>query len=484
MAARGSAPRSCASCWLGNRLLAHAPAGEMTTNGLQAMLVMLGTFRPALTAPGFRNFVALFSGWVLTTGTHAVTAALVATGVPGRRHHEAFHRFFSRGAWAPDELGQLAFGVLQKLLAPGAWLHVAVDDTLAAKKGPAVFGIGSHLDAVRSTKRQKIFCFGHCWVTLAVVMPVPFSTRTWALPLLFRLYRTVKECARSDQPHRKKTELARDLLDVFVSWTGTRRVELSMDSAYCNDTVMRGLPSSFIVLGSMRPDAVLTAAPKTKRRYANGRPRLRGQTLLKPEALALSTEHPWLRTKALLYGKIETVEYKMCDAQWYRAAGTRLLRIVVVRMRGGRIPFRVFFCTRPQSLRPRHTRRICRALGHRSLLPRTQAVARLRGFVRSQAGRRRAHSALRRDRLLRSDPLGRRQREPTRPDPGPAPALVHAQAGPVLRRHPSGRAGSARAPRCFGSGQHLRELTETPAPPGGSLGRTAQTRCVKGETRV
>ena len=319
----------------------------MTTNGLQAMLVMLGTFRPALTAPGFRNFVALFSGWVLTTGTHAVTAALVATGVPGRRHHEAFHRFFSRGAWAPDELGQLAFGVLQKLLAPGAWLHVAVDDTLAAKKGPAVFGIGSHLDAVRSTKRQKIFCFGHCWVTLAVVMPVPFSTRTWALPLLFRLYRTVKECARSDQPHRKKTELARDLLDVFVSWTGTRRVELSMDSAYCNDTVMRGLPSSFIVLGSMRPDAVLTAAPKTKRRYANGRPRLRGQTLLKPEALALSTEHPWLRTKALLYGKIETVEYKMCDAQWYRAAGTRILRIVVVRMHGGRIPFRVFFCTDP-----------------------------------------------------------------------------------------------------------------------------------------
>ena len=47
MAARGSAPRSCASCWLGNRLLAHAPAGEMTTNGLQALLVMLGAFRDA-----------------------------------------------------------------------------------------------------------------------------------------------------------------------------------------------------------------------------------------------------------------------------------------------------------------------------------------------------------------------------------------------------------------------------------------------------
>jgi len=50
-----------------------------------------------------------------------------------------------------------------------------------------VFGIGSHLDAVRSTKRQKIFSFGHRWVVLAVLVSVPFSPRSWALPVLFRL---------------------------------------------------------------------------------------------------------------------------------------------------------------------------------------------------------------------------------------------------------------------------------------------------------
>jgi hypothetical protein len=317
----------------------------MAAQGLQALLVMLETFRPALTAPGFRNFVALFAGWVRTTGTHAVTAALVAADVPGRRHHEAFHRFFSRGTWKPDELGRLAFEVLLKLVAPGATLRIVVDDTLAPKKGPHVFGLGSHLDAVRSTKRQKIFCFGHCWVTLAVVMPVPFSTRTWGLPLLFRLYRNEKECLRKGKPHRKKTQLARELLDVFHGWVGERRVELSMDSAYCNDTVMRGLPPCFVVFGSMRPDAVLTEMPRTRRCHANGRPRVRGRTLPKPESLARASKRPWARTEALLYGKLQTVEYKMCDAQWYRAAGTRLLRIVVVRMTKGRIPFRVFFCT-------------------------------------------------------------------------------------------------------------------------------------------
>ena len=65
-----------------------------------------GVFAPALTRPGFANFVVIATGWVLTRGAHAVTEALVQTGVAGRRHHEAFHRFFSRGTWDPDRLGR------------------------------------------------------------------------------------------------------------------------------------------------------------------------------------------------------------------------------------------------------------------------------------------------------------------------------------------------------------------------------------------
>lgn len=312
------------------------------------MLAMVEVVRPALTAPGYRNFVILFSGWLLTRGTHAVTEALVQAGVSGQRHHEAFHRFFSRGAWKPDEVGRLLFECILEVASAECPLRVVIDDTLAAKKGPKVFGIGSHLDAVRSTKRQKVFCFGHCWVTLAVVMPVPFSTRTWALPILFRLYRTEKECLRREEPHRKKTQLARELLELLHAWVGTRRVELSMDSAYCNDTVLRDLAENIVVFGAMRPDAVLTALPRTPRRHKNGRPRVRGVLLPKPESLARNERQPWLRTKAHLYGVERSIEYKQCEAQWYRACGVRLLRVIVVRVREGRVGVRVFFCTDPR----------------------------------------------------------------------------------------------------------------------------------------
>jgi DDE superfamily endonuclease len=316
----------------------------MVHEGLATLLNCLEVLRPALTMPSFINMQVLFAGWILTSGQHAVTQALVVTSVAGRRHHEAFHRFFSRGTWSPDEMGRLLFDAILQLVPDGYVIPLILDDTLAPKKGAHVFGIGSHLDAVRSTKRQKIFSFGHCWVVLAVSIPVPFSARTWALPILFRLYRTVKECERKQQAHRKKTELARDMLDVAARWAPGRRLELSADAAYCNDTVLRGLSGSVVLFGAMRPDAVLTAPPPPRSRKG-GRPRSRGKVLPKPEALARNARHPWEKCRADLYGKEQTVEYKTCIAQWYRPCGTRLVKVVIVKVESGSIGIRVFFST-------------------------------------------------------------------------------------------------------------------------------------------
>jgi hypothetical protein len=67
--------------------------GEVTYGALRTLLGWIEVMKPALTAPG-RNAVVLFSGWVLTGGTHAVTQALVTTDVARPHYHEAFHRLF------------------------------------------------------------------------------------------------------------------------------------------------------------------------------------------------------------------------------------------------------------------------------------------------------------------------------------------------------------------------------------------------------
>jgi hypothetical protein len=309
---------------------------------LLTLLDILKDLGIAFTRPGFANFLVVAMGWIQTSGTHAVTQALVVTGVAGKRHHEAFHRFFSRGTWQPDDVASWLFRRLERRTGDGA-LRIVIDDTLAPKKGPHVFGIGSHLDAVRSTRRQKIFCFGHVWVVLAVLVDVPFSRRPWALPLLFRLYRNEKECAKHGAVYRKKTELAREMIDVFASWT-QREIQLAADSAYCNRTITRGLPRRIKMFGAMRPDAVLTALPtSTRSGPRGGRPSKRGKLLPKPEEIAADEARPWQKCDVFVYGRATTVRYKTICAQWYRACGTRLLRVVIVATTQGAIPFRVFF---------------------------------------------------------------------------------------------------------------------------------------------
>lgn len=310
---------------------------------LLTLLSILKEIGTPLTRPSLTNFVILAVGWLQSHGAHAVTEALVVANVAGRRHHEAFHRFFSRGTWNPDRLGFWVFSRLERWLDADGTVRVVIDDTLASKKGPQVFGIGSHLDAVRSTRLRRVFCFGHCWVVLAVILRVPFSSRAWSLPILFRLYRNKKECAKNVGTYRKKTQLAREMLDVLLGWT-TQRVELAADSAYCNDTVMRGLPDRLCLFGSMRPDAVLTAFPEPTT-MTRGRPRKRGRLLPKPEVIAKDDQHPWQKCRVFIYRRETTVLYKTLCAQWYRACGVRLLRIVIVATEGGLVPFRVFFST-------------------------------------------------------------------------------------------------------------------------------------------
>lgn len=305
----------------------------MPTDSLRTLLDVLEVLRPAFTPAAFTLFVLLFDGWVRTPGRHALTECLIAAGVATGRDHTAFYRFFSRGTWEPDRLGRCVFEALLKRLGPDELLALVVDDTLAQHKGPHVFALGTHLDAVRSTRRTKVFAFGHVWVVLALVVPVPFARRGFALPLLFRLYRTEADCARHGVAYRKRTELARELVDVVLGWlepeAGARPVSLALDNGYANHTVLGGLPPRVTVVGAMRADAALEQGP----------------TKVSPALLAADSTHPWSRVEATLYGQTCVVEYKTVVAAWRRVCDATPLRIVLVRCVNGSLPLRIFFCT-------------------------------------------------------------------------------------------------------------------------------------------
>ena len=318
----------------------------MARDRLRTFAGVLEVVRPAFTRPSFERFVALVRGWLLAERAGPVTSALVGGGIAGRQHHEAFHRFFSRGTWSVDEVGTQLLRWIASHAASGGSLQLAIDDTVVKKKGPKLFGLGTHLDPVRSTRRVRNFVFGHLWVVLVAIIKVPFSKRSWAVPVFFRLYRQERDCTRTNDPYRKRTELARELIELASRVVPNLKLHVSADAAYCCETVLRSLPPNVVVFGVLRDNAVLTSAPKAEAQRRVGRPRVRGGRLPTPAQLAADSS-PWRTVRATLYGADRELSIKQMDAQWYQGRGPELLRVVVVRLTTGKLPHRVYFCTDP-----------------------------------------------------------------------------------------------------------------------------------------
>ena len=116
-----------------------------------------------MTRPTFASFLIVVAGWLFAR-RRTVTGMIQAAGAVGAKHHSAFHRVFAAARWSLDDVGLAVFGLALRLLDPAATIFVAVDDTLARKRGMKVFGVGMHYDPMLSSRGKAIVNWGHSWV--------------------------------------------------------------------------------------------------------------------------------------------------------------------------------------------------------------------------------------------------------------------------------------------------------------------------------
>jgi hypothetical protein len=290
---------------------------------------LLQAFSGCFTAPSFASFMLLASGWVLDLRRHTVTEIVRAANAVGLKHVSSFHRFFSRGRWEPDEIGLVLVRLIDRyLLETGAVIVAPLDDTLGRHTGKKIAGASMHRDPLLSTGRRPFFHWGHVWVVLAI--NVYAFGKTWALPVLVRLYRSKKRCAAEKRPYRKTTELGAELVAKLADALPARKIRVVGDAAYTNRSLMRKRPGNVVVIGRSRADAALYAQPQ-KRKGRMGRPRVRGKRLLSPGAQANRKKAPWKPVTVTVYGKTVSVRVLVIDALWYKATAGELVRLIVVR---------------------------------------------------------------------------------------------------------------------------------------------------------
>jgi hypothetical protein len=297
-----------------------------------------------MTAPTFDSFLTILTGWVFAP-RRTITGMILAADAVGQKHHSAYHRLFSAARWSMDELGLIVFGLILPLLKASQPILLAVDDTLARKRGLKVFGAGMHHDPLLSTRKMAITNWGHCWVVLGVVLKLPFCGDRWfCLPILFRLYVPKKTAIKKRLPHKTKPQLAVEMLYVLCNAHGNRRFHAVGDSAYGGKSVLCHLSDNCDLTSRLAMNARLYDAPPARTyNHRGGRPRKRGQRLATPRAmLAGRCRHLTLS----IYGKKDRSRIAECVARCY-AAPDRPLKVVVVEpLTGGRTE-QAFYSTRP-----------------------------------------------------------------------------------------------------------------------------------------
>jgi hypothetical protein len=333
-------------------------------------LDLLQQFAPVFTAPTYQTFLVIVSGWVLSQRHRFITEVIFSGGHVGIGHWARFHRFFSHAAWDIDAFSMALAKMVVTILAPGAQLLWAVDDTLCRKRGLTLYGAGMHYDPLISSRPKALVSWGHDWVVLCLIVVHPFwaPTKVFALPIAARLYinrqgltkgkkgkgkaartKTVKGKkvkAEANPDHRTRPELALELILLVARWFPDDEIIVLGDSAYGGRSVLSHLPPNVHLISRVHPDGALYKPAPPKAPKTPGPPRKKGDRLPGMAEWAADPKRPWARLDFDQFGLHATLDVKTIWALYYKSGRDRLLTIVLVRDVEGKRPDQMFYCTR------------------------------------------------------------------------------------------------------------------------------------------
>lgn len=108
----------------------------------------------------------------------------------------------------------------------------------------------------------------------------------------------------------------------------SKRLIVSVDGSYTNETVLKNLNSNTTIIGRIRKDAKLNALPLPNEM---GRKRIYGDDLPTPEQIRLSEKYPWQEVNAWAAGKIHTFNVKILTSVRWRKAGDQNIQLIIIK---------------------------------------------------------------------------------------------------------------------------------------------------------
>jgi DDE superfamily endonuclease len=311
------------------------------------MIVLLAPFAQLFSERVWGHAQVLVLGAILAPSKRTVSSCLRVMGLAWEAHFTNYHRVLNRATWSALQAGQILLGLLIRVLVPpGATIVFGADDTVERRRGRQIKAKGCYRDAVRSSRKHVVKCFGLKWVSMMLLVPVPWSQRVWALPFLTVLCWPPK--SRHQRRHKTSGDWVRQMMKQTRRWLPGRLLVLVVDGGFAAVALARACVASHVTMVSrLRLDAALYHPPLLPPPGQRGRRPTKGARQRSLKIWAARSDTPWQETTVDWYrGERKRLCVFSRTALWYTPGLTPVaIRFVLVRDPQGKLSDAAFFCT-------------------------------------------------------------------------------------------------------------------------------------------
>jgi len=286
-------------------------------------------------------------GALLTPGKRTGSSCLRVLGLAWEGHFTNYHRVLNRAQWSTLQASQILLGLLVRVMVPpGATIVVGADDTVERRSGRQINAKGCYRAAVRSSRKHVVKCFGLKWVSMMLLVPVPWATRGWALPFL--TVRCWPPKSRHQRRHKTSVDWVRQMVKQPRRWWPGRLLVLVVEGGFAAVALARaGVASHVTMVSRLRLDAALYHPPPPPPPGQRGRKPTKGARQRSLKIWAARAATPGQETTVDGYrGERKRLWVFSRTARWYTPGVAPVaMRCVLVRDPAGKLSAAAFFCT-------------------------------------------------------------------------------------------------------------------------------------------
>ena len=314
-------------------------------------LTLIQAFAPIFSKRIWQHLQILVMGALLAPGKRTVTAVLRIMGLSQEQHFQNYHRVLNRAVWSGLEISRVLLGLLLTTFAFCGDVVMGMDDTIERRRGEKIKAKGIYRDPVRSSHSHFVKASGLRWLSLMLLVPIPWAERVWALPFLTVLAPSERYYLGRVRRHKLLTAWARQMLLQVRRWLPKRRLVVVADAGFAVISLLsriQRLPHPICMVVRFRLDAALYEPAVPRCPHQKGRTPLKGKRLPNLNQVLKERQTVW-QGVTLCHWKGErkrVVEITSGTAVWYHAGLPALpIRWVLIRDPKGKFKPQALLCT-------------------------------------------------------------------------------------------------------------------------------------------